>query len=149
MLKKIKNILIFGLYFIWQLPQNVIALIMMLFIGKLKLIKYQNYCYAFEAKKMNGGISLGNFIFLSKYTAKRETTIAHEYGHIIDSHRWGPLYLFIWGIPSLLNAIFHFTKCYYSWYTEKSANKHAGLGVDSKCRLYFLDKQDYKLKSKK
>ena len=93
---------------------------------------------------MNGGISLGSFIFLSPYCAKRETTIAHELGHVVDSHKMGILYLFIIGLPSILNAMFNFTECYYSWYPERSANKNAGLGVDTKCRLYFLDKPDYK-----
>ena len=90
---------------------------------------------------MNGGISLGNFIFLSKYSAQRETAIAHEYGHTVDSHIMGPLYLILIGLPSILNAWLHITDCYYSWYPERWANKHAGLGVDSRCRLYFLDKK--------
>lgn len=142
-MKNFINVLVFILLFLWQLPQNIIALIMLPFIGKLKLIKYENYCYSFQASKMNGGISLWNFIFLSDYSFKRETVIAHEYGHVIDSHLFGPLYLFIIGIPSLLNIIFKFNNCYYSFYTEKRANKNAGLGVDKLCRLYFLDKPDY------
>ena len=40
----------------------------------------------------------------------------------------------------------YFTECYYDFWTEKRANKNAYLGVDSKCRLYFLDKKDYKKK---
>ena len=95
---------------------------------------------------MSGAISLGCFIFLSQYSAQRETTIAHEYGHVKDSHKFGLAYLLIIGIPSILNAWFRFTECYYSWYPEKWANKNAGLGVDSLCRLYFIDKPDYKKK---
>lgn len=147
-LKNIGNALLFALLFIWQLPQNIVALIMMPFMGKLTKVKYENYCYAFEGEKMSGSISLGNFIILSKYGAKSVTTIAHEYGHVVDSHKYGPLYLFIIGIPSILNAWFHFTECYHDWYTEKWANKNAGLGVDSLCRLYFIDKPEYKKKNK-
>lgn len=143
-MKKFLEIVKFIGLFLWQLPQNIIALVMMPFLGKLRLVKYDKYCFAFEGKKMSGGITLGSFIFLSPYCAKRETTIAHEYGHVVDSHRMGLLFLFIVGLPSILNAAFNFTSCYYDWYPERLANKHAGLGVDSKCRLYFIDKPDYK-----
>lgn len=135
--------------FIWQLPQNIVALVMMPFIGKMDKVDYRNYCFAFAAKRMSGAISLGSFVFLSKYASKSKTIIAHELdGHTVDSKKWGPLYLFVIGIPSALNALFHFTKCYYDFYTERRANKFAGLGVDSLCRLYFLDKEDYKKEKK-
>ena len=140
-MKNFKEVLVFVLLFLWQLPQNLVAIIMLPFIGKLRLIKYENYCFVFEGRFMNGGISLGNFIYLSKYSSQRETSIAHELGHVKDSHLFGWFYLLIIGLPSILNAIFKFTKCYYDWYPEKRANKNAGLGVDSKCRLYFLDRK--------
>ena len=57
-MKKFINWLIFIGLFIWQLPQNIIALIMMPFLGKLKLISYKNYNYCFEGEKMSGGILL-------------------------------------------------------------------------------------------
>ena len=131
----------FIILFIWQLPQNIVALAMMPFLGKLKLIKVDNYCFAFSGKKMSGGISLGSFVFLSNYMGMVDRYVAHEYGHVVDSHIWGPLYLFVIGIPSILNAAFNFTDCYYDFYTEKWANKHAGLGVNDRCRTYFLKKE--------
>lgn len=133
--------LVFILSFIWQLPQNIVAIVMMPFLGKLKLIKVDNYCFAFSVTGMAGGISLGNFIFLSEYMGKIDRYVAHEMGHVVDSHRFGPLYLIIIGIPSILNAAFNLTDCYYDFYTEKWANKHAGLGVNEYCRTYFLDKE--------
>ena len=143
-MKKLLHILKFVALFLWQLPQNIVALVMMPFLGKLKLVKYDKYCFAFEGKNMKGGISLGSFIFLSPYCAKRDTTIAHEYGHVYWSWKLGWGYLLIVGLPSILNAWFCFTECYYSWFPERWANKSAGLGVDSMCRLYFKDKEDYK-----
>ena len=129
---------------IWQLPQIIVALFMLPFLGNKKLIKYDNYCWAFECEKMSGAISLGCFIFLSPYSAKRETTIAHEYGHVKQSHILGWCYLIL-GMCSLMNAWLRFTECYYDYWTESWANKNAGLGVDSLCRLYFLDKPNYKI----
>lgn len=144
-MKKFLEIIKFIGLFLWQLPQNIVALVMMPFLGKLRLVKYENYCFAFEGKKMNGGISLGSFIFLSPYCAKRDTTVAHEYGHVKDSQKLSWAYLFVIGIPSICWAAFKSKdKCYYSFYTERRANENAGLGVDSLCRLYFIDKSDYK-----
>ena len=142
-MKKFLSKITFGLLFLWQLPQNILGLFLLLYFWlrkDLEVLTYKDSAWAYRSKYMSGGISLGSFIFLCNYSAKRETTIAHEYGHVKDSKIFGPLYLLIIGLPSILNAWFHFTKCYYSWYPEKRANKHAGLGVDSLCRLYFLDK---------
>ena len=139
MIKYIKLILLF----IWQLPQNLIAILMLPFIGKMKLIQKENFAYVFECSKMQGGISLGNFIFISPSLSKKKNSILHELGHTKQSHLLGVFYLFVIGIPSILNATFKFTKCYYSWYTESWANKLVGLGVDTKCRLYLYDKPNY------
>ena len=142
-LKRSKEVALQILLILWQLPQSLVGVLMLPFLGKLELIDYRNYCWCFKGKYMQGGISLGCFSFLGIYTSKRETAVAHELdGHTVDSKIWGPLYLLVIGIPSILNAWIGFTKCYYNFYTERWANKHAGLGVDSKCRLYFLDKKN-------
>ena len=121
------NIIKFVLLFLWQLPQNLIALFIYPFLGKKKLIQNSDYSYVFECSKMNGGISLGNFIFLSTKSAKKEAVIRHELGHVKQSHMLGWLYLIIIGFPSLLNAVVCFTDCYYEWYTESWANNLAGV----------------------
>jgi hypothetical protein len=140
-MKKILNILVFILSFLWQLPQSLIGLFMLIYfkvMGDAQLLSYKKGCFAYKSDYMNGGISLGNFAFVSKNLAKREEAIAHEQlGHTWDSKLMGPLYLFIVGIPSLLNAAFDFTECYYDFFPERWANKHAGLEVDSGCRLKF------------
>ena len=65
-----------------------------------------------------GGISLGNFINVNSARpdpgigdlvdepdrGRRPGLLRHEYGHIFDSQRWGPLYLFGVGIPSASGA---------------------------------------------
>lgn len=134
---------IFILLFIWQLPQNFIAVLMLPFLGKLELIACRNYAFCFIGEKMQGGISLGSFVYVSKSLSKRETSIAHELdGHTVDSKRFGPLYLFIIGIPSISWAGFRNTKKhpnYYEFYTEKWANKHAGLKVVKKGNNYILE----------
>lgn len=140
---KIKDILIQIFLIFWQLPQCIVGLVMLPFLGKLRLVRYENYCWAFEGEKMSGGISLGCFIFLSKYSAKKEATILHEYGHVKQSHMLGWLYLIVIGLPSILWATFgDNNKCYYSFYTEKGANQAMGLEVkygEYGCTLYIPD----------
>jgi hypothetical protein len=126
------KIIILILTIVWQLPQNLVAVLMLPFLGKINFVYSQRFCWIFECSKMQGAISLGNFIFLSKIS---ETTIQHELGHVQQSHILGWLYLFIIGIPSILNSAFHFTDCYYNFYTEKWANKLSKLKCKN-CKLF-------------
>ena len=140
-----KNILLQIFYIIWQIPQILVALVMLPFMGKKKLIRKENYCWVYECENMSGGISLGCFIFLSKYSAKRETTIMHELGHVKQSHMLGWLYLIIIGLPSILWATFNGNRCYYSFYTESWANDLMGLKVNYGpygCVLYIPDDEE-------
>lgn len=144
-MKKLFNALIFVISFLWQLPQSLTGLFMLIYFkicGDLELISYEKLCFAYKSNFMRGGISLGNFAFVSNGLSKRKESIAHEQlGHTWDSKLMGPLYLLIVGLPSILNAAFKFTKCYYDWYPEKWANKHAGIEVDKNCRLRFKNNQ--------
>lgn len=114
---------------------------MMPFLGKLSLVADRHYNLCWKGEKMLGGISLGPFAFVSK--SMRGESIAHEVdGHTVDSKIFGPLYLFVIGIPSLVHAwLYDYkTSCYYDFYTEKRANKFAKLGVNTACGLYFLNR---------
>lgn len=126
------------LLFIWQLPQNLVAVVMMLFLGKRVVVDKTDWCTCYKGEHMSGGISLGSFAFVSPYLSTKPEAIAHELkGHTYQSRILGPLYLIVIGLPSLLNAWIGFTDCYYDFYTEKNANKHAGLTTDEHCKLIF------------
>lgn len=132
------------LYIIWGLPQVLVGLCMLPFLGKLRFIRYENYCWVFEGEKMSGGISLGCFIFVSRYNASKEEVIRHELGHVIQSHILGPLYLIVIGLPSILNATFNFTECYHEFYPEAWANKLMGLKIKQgayRCTIYIPDEK--------
>ena len=123
--------LVFGLLFIWQLPQNIVALLILLFSKTEGVIAYRHYCFALKTKmpKQAGGISLGSFALISPSSAHDEETIRHELdGHTVDSKIFGPLYLLVIGLPSILHLLFYdHRKNYYDFHTERWANKHAGL----------------------
>ena len=148
-LKVLKDIVLV----IWQLPQDIVALVMYPFLGKKKLLKIEKGTRVYSGTNMRGGISLGNFIFVSEYLAKKPESIAHELGHCVDSKMMGWFYLFIIGIPSLCWAGFKpKEKCYYSFYTERRANKHAGLIVKENpygCYVAFPEPEKAPEKPKK
>lgn len=129
---------VFVLLAIWQLPQFIVAVVMLPFLGDLKLIAERHFNFCFVGTKMQGGISLGPFAYVSPRSTNAES-VAHELdGHTRQSLYLGPLYLLLVGLPSILNAWLGITDCYYDWFPEKGANYHAGLGVDENCRLYFI-----------
>jgi hypothetical protein len=122
---------VFALLFLWQLPQNLVALIILLFSKTEGVIAYRNYCFALKTKlpQKAGGVSLGSFALISPSNAHDENTIRHELdGHTVDSKIFGPLYLLVIGLPSIIHLL-HYDgrKNYYDFYTERWANRHAGL----------------------
>lgn len=119
---------------IWQLPQNLVGLLFLLFIrGEVKhrlgSIKF------YYAKTFPGGITLGEYIIVG---TKKEKTVRHEFGHVKQSRILGPLYLPVIGLPSVIHAgINGIINCcdkspygYYHLYTEAWANKLGGLNKD-------------------
>lgn len=118
---------------IWQSPQHILGgLLTMLYrtkdsdiydTGLIKNNKFKVRAQVLASPKMKSGISLGEYIIVSKNAS--DTTIRHELGHSRQSIILGPLYLLIIGLPSLLNNIFGFTKNYYDFYTEKWADNLA------------------------
>ena len=112
------------LLFIWQILQNIVGMIFWVVLkigGSVKKIEGTKWSTAFKANKMNGGISLGSFCFLSEYGSENEALVAHE----LKGHTW-------LGIA----------KHYYNFFTEKWANKRAGLIVNELGKLVFKDAAD-------
>lgn len=135
--------IVFILLCIWQLPQLLISLVMMPFLGKLTLIADRHFNFCYKGEGMSGGISLGPIAYVSEYLSKNDAGVAHELdGHTVQSKILGPLYLFVIGLPSIIWAMSYDYKkqCYYDFYTEKNANYFAKLTVDENCNLMFKNK---------
>ena len=97
--------------------------------------KYKGITYV-VSKNMSGGISLGNYVILSSYYGdknRNKKVWDHEWGHTRDSRMFGPLYLLVIGLPSLIWAwlygavIPYTTNGYYKFYTEKRADRLGGV----------------------
>ena len=114
------------LLYVWQLPQNLIGLLLRLFWKTEFKIEYKDKTIR-VCSKFPSGISLGETILLKNAIP---VDIKHEYGHTRQSLYLGPLYLFVIGIPSILWAATYklFKKDYYtSFYTEIWADKLGGV----------------------
>lgn len=120
-LKTMKKVLLY----IWQLPQNLLALILMpvynIIIGKPEIREYKGIKYVWY-KDWRNGVSLGNYVLIGTYYDNRLDTINHEYGHTRQSVYLGPLYLILIGLPSIVwNTIDRIlTRTVESWTWEKS-----------------------------
>ena len=116
------------LFYLWQLPQNLLGL---LFVAILRPEASFGFGEAkvFFATKMRSGISLGKYIFIEAGRGY-PVVLCHEYGHCKQSQMLGPFYLLIIGLPSLLWASIynkHWQTSYYSFYTEKWADRLGGV----------------------
>lgn len=123
-MRKIRLILLW----IWQLPQHLIALFMRAVIKVEPSTRYIIWT--------NCGLpsfSLGEYVFMCESDAKG---YRHEVGHTFQSRYLGWLWLLVIGIPSALHWVWY--KCYgakhganyYSFYTEKWADKLGGVYRD-------------------
>jgi hypothetical protein len=114
---------------LWQLPQILIGWVLLLFYRPSSHKDYWAGVRVYLSPKMRGGISLGSVVILGENPSDK--TLVHELGHCIQSRRLGWLYLIVIGLPSILWAATHKwlapNKSYYWFYTEKWADKIAGI----------------------
>ena len=106
-LKSFISVLWLIILWIWQLPQNILGILWML-MRRAKRQVFEDtdgtkiVWYALPAHIRASGVCLGNYIICMGDSDG--TLIRHEYGHQIQSKRWGLLYLFVVGIPSAYRA---------------------------------------------
>lgn len=114
------------LLWIWCFPQNLVGLI----VKKRTKVECRGDYYWFNVKR--GSISLGEYIFICPNHYGNGTVLRHEKGHRKQSRILGWLYIPVILIPSLIHA-WRFgksnkeKKSYYNFYTEKWADKIAGI----------------------
>lgn len=120
------------LLWIWQLPQNIIGLICTIRHskkekcdtndGEVVTIYYHDIFW-------RSAVSLGNYIIADKLYGKDTEMVNHEHGHQIQSRIFGPFYLIIIGLPSLIGNLVHriYRFQYYKQPWEAWADKLGGV----------------------
>ena len=147
-----KKLLLTIVLWTWCFPQTFIGFFVYLYVCVFDKNKIRKWCdtgsLLTRTLVINGGISLGYFVFtnnlqlyatsrkiqmpLSDIQEKQNNLDKHECGHTLQGFLLGPLYLIIIGLPSIVWAgLFeNYRKknniSYYSFYTEKWANKWSG-----------------------
>lgn len=133
-MKKILGILQVAVLWLWQLPQNLLGLLLGLYLKGEEVECDNDKVRVRASDKMSGGISLGKYVYLNtKMTAANY--VKHELGHCFQSLYLGPLYLLVIGLPSitwaglhtLLVTRFSLEISYYWFYTERWADKLGGV----------------------
>lgn len=90
-----------GLLWAWQLPQHLVALILMRMSGNAKRTEEHGIVYYVTPRMGRAAVSLGEYIIVGVEGAKRRDVIQHEAGHSRQSRMLGPLYLLVVGLPSV------------------------------------------------
>lgn len=134
-MKKAIDILLYA----WQLPQNLLGLLLLSIYGRVAPIDFRgdgwrsrlpsSMLYFIDG--FPGGISLGRYILV--YGRSDSKVWYHERGHSIQSMILGPLYLILIGLPSLLWAAWwNYDRgvSYYWFYTERWADRLGGVSRD-------------------
>ena len=129
-MKKVLNVILKVLLFIWQMPQEFVGFYMLVFyFGRQrinKMIPFES-SMVFRIDRLKGGLSLSRFIYVDMLNYD---LIRHEYGHSKQSMILGPLYLLVIGLPSLVWAWLYkdsWKKSYYWFYTERWADYLGGV----------------------
>lgn len=116
------------LFYLWELPQNLVGLAVTTVMGRGKKEPYRN-ARVLRTKKMRGGISLGRYLIVNDIPSNPDLA-QHEWGHTRQSRMLGPLYLPVIALPSLLWAAWwnpRRKRGYYTFYTERWADRLAGI----------------------
>lgn len=119
------------LLYLWQLPQNLLGLLMLLFLKGETRHRLGGIRFYF-LDTFPGGITLGEYIIVG---TRQDITVRHEFGHVLQSRMLGPLFLIVIGLPSILHAwLSDLIGCcrrhpegYYHYWTEKWADRLGGV----------------------
>ena len=124
-----RKILFYLINWTWALPQNLIGLVIWLWLKRKYYPFYmQSNGILLTNWQSKAGLSLGMFVFVHRSATQDD--IKHEFGHTVQSLIFGWLWPIIFGLPSLIWAGLY--KCgtkpsYYRFYTEKFADYLGGV----------------------
>lgn len=129
-----------ALLYIWQLPQNLLGLLLIALYRPERMHKLDNGVEVHYATRMTGGISLGKYSLVNTChyrkdpaeSMKRDTVRHKAIGHATQSRYLGWFYLLVIGLPSVIWAALYgwvipYTRNgYYRFFTEAWAERLAG-----------------------
>lgn len=134
------------LHFTWALPQTLLGLILRGcgYIEKITAVKRGETTILYGVKWLKDSLfSLGRYVFYPMGLANhmyftdmfKTDIVLHELGHSKQSLILGWFYLPVIALPSLLWHVWYYAGkpkkiSYYAFFTEKWANKLAGIEIE-------------------
>lgn len=130
-MKKIIRYIKNSIKWLWQFPQNILALCLEGILCEAAIRDGEvDGNVIIRNIVLPTSVSFGDYIFTTPLSSR--WAIQHECGHSKQSDILGPLYLVVIGIPSVVHNIVHkickklgINWDYYKFYTESWANKLA------------------------
>lgn len=143
--------------FTWELPQTFLGYEYSnyrLIVSDIEKVKYfDGATYVInQSNATTNGVTLGNYININtqesipidsdgRFAPYTDGLFAHEYGHYLQSQRYGLGYLFSHGIPSIISAIKSKNK--HETYKGNKYSKHNVFWTErdsnKKASVYFID----------
>lgn len=119
------------LLYVWQLPQHILALILLwVFRRRVTSIYRYEHVTVYRLSGTGWGVSLGRYVFLDVWYS--DLSVMHETGHSVQSRYLGPLYLIVVGVPSIaMNILTRIgildANRYYDRWPENWADRLGGI----------------------
>lgn len=132
---------------IWEGPQTFLGFIVaqyFILTGKVLEVERSEGVLVFVTKGRWGAVSLGQIIIGDEKISPvvGNHLFMHEFGHSIQSRRVGPLYLLIYGLPSLVSVILMQNK-HHTTNVERYANRLAYKYFNKRYSLEYWDRSSY------
>jgi RHS repeat-associated protein len=125
----------------WELPNQLIGIFVghvPNITGDINSVTHRDGATLIEHKAKNwGAFTVGSVITAEKDTDVNSGLFMHEYGHYIQSQRWGLLYVPVIGLPILMSASGLLGGEHHNFYTERWANENALDHFGDKYREYY------------
>lgn len=117
---------------LYQLPQTILGFC----FASVLLLLFGGDCFVHHgvvvvniSARLKGAVSFGFFIVGPETLKSKTPWLVHEYGHSVQSKYWGPFYLLVIGMPSVMSFICLPKYHKYRWF-EKDANLKGMLAHD-------------------
>ena len=144
---QIKIIQIFS-RFTWEIPQTLLALLVFVFLFfslRISSIIFSHGAVIIKTKGKFGGFTLSNFIIgdgeIEGNPSQR--LFQHEFGHVLQSLKSGPIYLIKYGLPSLISAYRNKGAVHAKHPVEQDANVQAKTFWDTNYQHTYLWNEKY------
>lgn len=133
--------------FTWQFPQTLLGFLSSHAYNRFGNVTDVTTAYGATVLRTNSigsAVTIGNYI-IGNSTIRADANnslFQHEYGHYLQSQTFGPLYLFMVGVPSILSASKHNGEHKFQKF-EIDASRRAFLYFNKYVEKFYYPREEY------